>query len=80
MWFPKVVSEHVSTCWLAVKKNRLLTKDVGEMLCTSFKNQIESCDHLYFECSFSGVVCLEILRKCLISHSKQKRSCSMYHI
>ncbi|XP_059442158.1 uncharacterized protein LOC132174537 [Corylus avellana] len=59
VWFPFAIPKHDFILWLAMK-GRLVTGDRlltwgynGDVNCVFCRNQLESRDHLFFECSFS---------------------------
>ncbi|XP_059446512.1 uncharacterized protein LOC132178068 [Corylus avellana] len=70
VWFPNAIPKHAFILWLAVQ-DRLLTGDrlmkwgyKGEVKCFFCHNQIESRDHLFFECSFSYRIWKFCMHRC----------------
>jgi hypothetical protein len=60
VWFPYAIPKHSFVMWL-VMKNSLSTGDrlakwgyMGNVQCLFCRNGMESCEHLFFECSFSA--------------------------
>ena len=70
VWNPFVVPKHAVITWLAIL-NRLPTVDRlkawgidKDGLCTLCKQEQESRDHLFFECSYSKAVLKKVLQLC----------------
>jgi hypothetical protein len=74
VWFPYAIPKHAFIVWLAVQ-DRLITGAQmvkwgykGEVKCLFCHNQIESREHLFFECSFSYRIWNFCMLRCQVNN------------
>jgi hypothetical protein len=74
VWFPLAIPKQASILWL-VMKERLITRDrllswgyKGDVKCLFCRNQLESCAHLFFECSFSYIIWKFCMARCRVAN------------
>jgi hypothetical protein len=74
VWFPLAIPKQAFILWL-VMKERLVTRDKllswgykGDVNCLFCSNQLESCAHLFFECSFSYKICKFYMARCIVAN------------
>ncbi|GFY93985.1 hypothetical protein Acr_09g0004310 [Actinidia rufa] len=79
IWFPGHVPRWSVIAWLAIKE-RLSTRDRiiregmgGDPICILCTNDLESHDHIFFNCPFSTEVWGNILSKCGMSWERNRR-------
>lgn len=77
LWFPKHFPRHSFILWLAIKE-RLNTKDklaswgiTTDPTCVLCGQELETMNHLFFQCSFSAELKEIVLSKCLITKATQ---------
>jgi hypothetical protein len=78
MWFPLAIPKQAFILWL-VMQDRLLTGDrlckmgyKGNVQCVYCHNQIESMEHLFFECSFSYRIWKFLMKRCNVINPSTK--------
>jgi hypothetical protein len=77
IWFSHAIPKHSFILWL-VFRDALPTKEMislwgygGNLLCRFCYGCLESRDHLFFSCSFSGRVWKRVIAACFIRYPKQ---------
>jgi hypothetical protein len=77
VWFPHAIPKYAFILWLAMQ-NRLITRDWlirwgynGDVKCLFYHNQMESREHMFFECSFN----YQIWKFCMLRLPSSLRGC-----
>jgi hypothetical protein len=79
VWFPLAIPEQTFILWLVMQGRLLIGNQLikmgykGNVQCVYCQNQIESKEHLFFECSFSYRIWKFFMSRCSVINPSVKR-------